>query len=166
MNIDFTYYIINGPILLLPLRHFLLQISLAGLRSLHELLIIFNNSNRVDHNIPMETECNLQEEKFQKKNGETRLVEPISSSTEDEIWECSWTVWMRIASAAIMTIENTNFSQQKVPINVATTAKSSTSTTDDRRHHELTLQQIQHKQQFLTAMLQIFPVIFTHIKTK
>lgn len=159
--------------------------SLAGLRSLHELLLVYNStndSNPEEHN----------QEDWQTKNGvggpaldkksmptsanftssTSSVNAPTSTSSlsktvsEDEIWACTWTVWMRIAMAATTTSGLTVDSQQLANQTncTATASHNSTGTSEDRRY--LSQQSLQHRQQFLTALLQIFPLIFTHIKTR
>ncbi|XP_025191118.1 protein MON2 homolog isoform X2 [Melanaphis sacchari] len=150
------------------------EVSLAGLRSLHELLMVYSNSNNVgdctnmapnDKNAtPVDQ---LPREEWQSKNG---VVPPPSSLVENEIWTCTWTVWMRIATAATETtvVESpTNPSPTTI-----TTSGSLTAGAEDRRRREYQQpqqqhhQSLQHKQKFLTALLQIFPLIFTRIKTR
>lgn len=113
-----------------------------------------------------------REEDWQSKN---RVSESISSAVappspivENEIWTITWTVWMRIATAATETtvVE----SPINPPSTTTTSSGSSTAGTEDRRRHEYPIQQhhqsLQHKQKFLTALLQIFPLIFTRIKAR
>lgn len=85
----------------------------------------------------------------------------------DEIWTCTWTVWLRIANVATSTTEVSNSNNQSP---TATDDTITGSVTEDRQQHKyqqpLQQQSLQHKQQFLTALLQIFPLIFTRIKTR
>jgi len=113
-----------------------------------------------------------REEDWQSKNGVSgstaSAVAPPSPLVENEIWTCTWTVWMRIATAA------TETTVVESPINppptTTTSSGSSTVGPEDRRRREYPLQQhhqsLQHKQKFLTALLQIFPLIFTRIKAR
>lgn len=94
---------------------------------------------------------------------------PSPSSAEDEIWACTWTVWMRIAMSATTTtgIDSPD-STLPTPTSTSSNNSSSATTVEDRwrREYQQQQQSLQHKQQFLTALLQIFPLIFTHIKTR
>jgi len=114
-----------------------------------------------------------REEDWQSKNdvsGSTTAfaAAPPSPLVENEIWTCTWTVWMRIATAA------TETTVVESPINppptTTTSSGSSTVGAEERRRREYPLQQhhqsLQHKQKFLTALLQIFPLIFTRIKAR
>lgn len=94
-----------------------------------------------------------------------------TASVDDEIWACTWTVWMRIATAATtMTgIDRTPNMPAPTTANTTSNNNSSNSAAEDRRrreYHQPQQQLLQHKQQFLTALLQIFPLIFTRIKTR
>lgn len=118
-----------------------------------------------------------QEDDWQNKNGvgepmasvtpsETSLLTSLSPPpSEYEIWACTWTVWMRIATVATSTTEIDHHQANQSP---PTSGNTSTAASEDRRGFEYQPQQqsLQHKQQFLTALLQIFPLIFTHIKTR
>ncbi|XP_001947417.2 protein MON2 homolog isoform X1 [Acyrthosiphon pisum] len=156
------------------------EVSLAGLRSLHELLMVYSNSNNVGDGTNMTPNDKnaagmdqlQREEDWQSKNGvsgsTSSAVAPPSPLVENEIWTCTWTVWMRIATAA------TETTVVESPINppptTTTSNGSSTVGAEDRRRREYPLQQhhqsLQHKQKFLTALLQIFPLIFTRIKAR
>ncbi|XP_060847861.1 protein MON2 homolog isoform X2 [Rhopalosiphum padi] len=157
------------------------EVSLAGLRSLHELLMVYSNSNNVgdgtnmtpnDKNAAPEDRL-PREEDWQSKNGvagsAAPTMTPPSSLVENEIWTCTWTVWMRIATAATETtiVE----SPANPPPTTAASSGSSAAGAEDRRRREYQQpqqhhQSLQHKQKFLTALLQIFPLIFTRIKTR
>lgn len=156
------------------------EVSLAGLRSLHELLMVYSNSNNVGDVTNMTSNDKnaaamdrlQREEDWQSKNGLSgSTASPAASPSplvENEIWTITWTVWMRIATAA------TETTVVESPINppptTTTSSGSSTAGTEDRRRREYPLQQhhqsLQHKQKFLTALLQIFPLIFTRIKAR
>ncbi|KAL4105342.1 hypothetical protein QTP88_020585 [Uroleucon formosanum] len=156
------------------------EVSLAGLRSMHELLMAYSNSINVgdsanmtpiDKNAADMDRLHLEED-WQSKNdvcGSTAsAVAPLSPLVENEIWTCTWTVWMRIATAAT---ETTVVESPINPLPTTTTSSgSSTVEAEDRRRREYPLQQhhqsLQHKQKFLTALLQIFPLIFTRIKAR
>lgn len=89
------------------------------------------------------------------------------SSTEDEIWVCTWTVWMRIATTAT-TIPVSEHSIDS-PLMAGSSSNNSSSTAEEhhrREYQQYSQQSLQHKQQFLTALLQIFPLIFNRIKTR
>jgi len=96
-----------------------------------------------------------EEDDWKSKNG---------ASAEDEIWTCTWTVWIRIATVATATAEVSDCSKDQLPS--ATVGTTTGNTADERRNREYQPQSLQHKQQFLTALLQIFPLIFTRIKTR
>lgn len=154
---------------------------MAGLRSLHELLMVYSNSNNVgdgtnmtpnDKNAAPEDRL-PREEDWQSKNGvagsAALTMTPPSSLVENEIWTCTWTVWMRIATAATETtiVE----SPANPPPTTTASSGSSAAGAEDRRRREYQQpqqhhQSLQHKQKFLTALLQIFPLIFTRIKTR
>lgn len=152
---------------------------MAGLRSLHELLVVYSNSNNVGDDTNMATandknsaamDRQQQEEDWKSKNGIGRSTAAAPSSlVENEIWTCTWTVWMRIATAATETtvIES---SPSNPPPTTAPSSGSSMAGAEDRRRREYQLpqhhQSLQHKQKFLTALLQIFPLIFSRIKTR
>lgn len=126
-----------------------------------------NNNEAADHQ--------LQENDWLTKNGVVRLAtipqdlpslstNHYTSQAEDEIWGCTWSVWLRIATAATSptaVVDRPN----PPPMTEGTAIKSNLS--EDRRRREYQQPQtIQHKQQFLTSLLKIFPLIFTHIKTR
>lgn len=93
-----------------------------------------------------------REENCQSKKADKQVL-PLA---EDKIWACTWTVWMRIATVATDAM-------------AAMAAIDSLPKDNDCRRREYPQpqhQSLQHKQQFLTALLQIFPLIFTRIKTK
>jgi len=142
--------------------------------------MVYSNSNNVgegtnmtqnDKN-PAAMDQLSREEDWQSKNGvsgsTTSAAAPPSPLVENEIWTCTWTVWMRIATAA------TETTVVESPINPPPTSTTSSSSSmvgaEDRRRREYPLQQhhqsLQHKQKFLTALLQIFPLIFTRIKAR
>lgn len=134
--------------------------SLAGLRSLHELLMVYSSSSTGDGSAntvigPTTNDLNLASTGRQEKNGQlNKIGTHVLPHSEVEIWACTWTVWMRIATAATA---------------VMATVENSPIVEDDRRRREYPQpqhQSLQHKQQFLTALLQIFPLIFTRIKTR
>lgn len=147
---------------------------------MHELLMVYSNSINVgdstnmtpnDKNAAAMDRLKLEED-WQSKNdvsGSTAsAVAPPSPLVENEIWTCTWTVWMRIATAAT---ETTVVESPIIPPPTTTTSSgSSTIEAEDRRRREYPLQQhhqsLQHKQKFLTALLQIFPLIFTRIKDR
>jgi len=112
-----------------------------------------------------------REEDWQSKNGLSGSTASAAASpsplVENEIWPITWTVWMRIATAAT---ETTVVESPVNPPPTTTTSNSSTTGAEDRRRREYPLQQhhqsLQHKQKFLTALLQIFPLIFTRIKAR
>jgi len=142
--------------------------------------MVYSNSNNVGDGTNMTPsdkhttaiDRTQREEDWQSKNrvsgSNTSAMAPPSPILENEIWTTTWSVWMRIATAATETtvVEN--------PINLPSTATinsgSSTAGTEDRRRREYPIQQhhqsLQHKQKFLTALLQIFPLIFTRIKAR
>ena len=150
---------------------------MAGLRSLHELLMVYSNSNNAGDGANMTpndknavaTDRLQREEDWQSKNSVNELaasaVAPPSSLVDNEIWMCTWTVWMRIAIAA--TTEATVVESPTNPPSTTASSSSSTATAEDRRRREYPQQHhLQHKQKFLTALLQIFPLIFTRIKSR
>uniref|UniRef100_A0A2S2R545 Protein MON2 n=1 Tax=Sipha flava TaxID=143950 RepID=A0A2S2R545_9HEMI len=169
------------------------EVSLAGLRSLHELLMVYSSSNSdgdstnksttvANDNNPGASDRLQKDDDWQNKNSNSELPfpttaqnsplpsTPLSSSVEDEIWACTWTVWMRIATSAtaITGIDHSPNSTSPTPNNTNSNNSSSTTSVEDRwrREYQQQQQSLQHKQQFLTALLQIFPLIFTHIKTR
>jgi len=142
--------------------------------------MVYSNSNNVGDGTNMTPsdkntatmDRSQREEDWQNKNNISRstasAVAPPSPLIENEIWTSTWTVWMRIATAA------TEASVVESPINppptTSTSSSSSTAGAEDHRRHEYPIQQhhqsLQHKQKFLTALLQIFPLIFTRIKAR
>lgn len=156
--------------------------------------MVYSSSNSTsssvgDSNTISTNDCNLmtgermrREDSWQSKNGigtsativqaqilssETAITNP--ASVDDEIWECTWTVWMRIATAATTLTEIDRTPNLPAPTTANTTSNNSSNTAADRRsreYHQPQQQFLQHKQQFLTALLQIFPLIFTRIKTR
>lgn len=141
-----------------------------------------NKSTTVTNdNIPAASDHLRKEDDWQNKNGNsespfattvpisTSPLKSMTSSAEDEIWACTWTVWMRIATSATTTTE-IDHSPNPTPTPTSTTSNnsSSTMTAEERWRRECQQQQqsLQHKQQFLTALLQIFPLIFTRIKIR
>lgn len=159
--------------------------SLAGLRSLHELLLVYSSSNEGNnladhHQEDWPTKNGVGGSGPEKKSSTnsapfTLSALPVNVSAtpttplskpafEEEIWPCTWTVWMRIAMTSISVSNLTIDSQPTTNQNNRSTSSTSGSSTEDRRYSAQ--QSLQHRQQFLTALLQIFPLIFTHIKTK
>jgi len=96
-----------------------------------------------------------EEDDWKSKNG---------ISADDEIWTCTWTVWIRLAMVVTATAEVSDCPKAQSPPVTDSTATGNT--TEERQHRECQPQSLQHKQQFLTALLQIFPLIFTRIKTR
>lgn len=142
--------------------------------------MVYSNSSNVGDGTNMTTndknaapEDRLsREEDWQSKNGIAGSAAPAvapSSLVENEIWTCTWTVWMRIATAATET--TVDESPTNPPPTTASSGSSAAGSEDRRRHEYQQPQQqhhqsLQHKQKFLTALLQIFPLIFTRIKTR
>lgn len=127
-----------------------------------------NNLEAFDHQ--------LQENDWLTKNGVVKLANVVSqdssslsthhysSQTEEEIWACTWSVWLRIATAATSTTAVVD--RPNPPLTTEGTAIKSNLSEDRRRREYQQPQSLQHKQQFLTSLLKIFPLIFTHIKTR
>lgn len=124
-----------------------------------------------------------REASWQSKNGVGSLATTVRaqisspeaavlhpSSVDDELWACTWTVWMRIATAATTMTGIDRAPNMPTQTTANTTSNnSSNAAAEDRRrreYHQPQQQFLQHKQQFLTALLQIFPLIFTRIKTR
>jgi len=146
--------------------------------------MVYSNSNNVDDGTNMGTanEKNAvtmdrlqREEDWQSKNGvgvsPAAAVATQSPLVENEIWTCTWTVWMRIATAATeTTVAESPINPSNPPPTTTASSGSSPAETEDRRRREYQQPQqqhhLQHKQKFLTALLQIFPLIFTRIKTR
>lgn len=152
------------------------------MRSLHELLVVYSNSSNVDNSNTNENNLAIVnheqgEDGWQNKSGvdgstttqalpSSSITAVPSNSTEDEIWICTWTVWMRIATAATTTPVPEHSADP--PLLTGNSNNSSTTAEERRRreYHQHSQQSLQHKQQFLTALLQIFPLIFNRIKTR
>lgn len=114
----------------------------------------------------------LQDNDWQTKSGikSAPIVsqDPSSLSTpsqEDEIWACTWSVWLRIAIAATSTAVVIDRHPNPLSTTEGTATRSNLS--EDRRREEYQQpRSLQHKQQFLTSLLKIFPLVFMHIKTR
>lgn len=134
--------------------------SLAGLRSLHELLVVYSsNGGNADTNTKNISSAAVPKNRMHQE--EVKWINKNDTSAENEIWTCTWTVWIRIATIATEVSDRPN---DQTPL----TNDGSTydNTTDELRRRRDYQQSLQYKQQFLTALLQIFPLIFTHIKTR
>lgn len=142
--------------------------------------MVYSNSNNVGDDTNMTPNYKnaapedrlSREEDWQNKNGIAGSAAPTvapSSLVENEIWTCTWTVWMRIATAAT---ETTVVESPTNPPPTTASSGLSAAGSEDRRRREYQQpqqqhhQSLQHKQKFLTALLQIFPLIFTRIKTR
>lgn len=147
-----------------------------------------SNSSVGDSNTITPNDSNLvtgdhmrREDRWQSKNGvgasaqvqmsSSEASVPQPASVDDEIWACTWAVWMRIATAATTVTGIDRVPNLPAPTTANTTSNSNSSNAaaEDRRrreYHQPQQQFLQHKQQFLTALLQIFPLIFTRIKTR